>query len=74
MSELSRSADGRYIQPYYTAAVHAALGDEDRTFEWLNRAWEDRDTWMAFLGVDPIWDEIRSDERFVRLVKRVGLE
>ncbi len=74
LSELSRSAIGRYIQPYYTAAVHAALGDEDRTFEWLNKAWEDRDTWMAFLGVDPIWDEIRSAARFVRLVKRVGLE
>jgi serine/threonine-protein kinase len=73
LSELSRSANGRYIQPYYTAAVHAALGDENHTFEWLNKACDERDTWMAFLGVDPIWDGIRSDERFARLVKRVGL-
>jgi serine/threonine-protein kinase len=74
LDRLSRSADGRYIHPYYTAAVHAALRDEAQTFEWLGRASEERDTWMAFLGVDPIWDPIRSDERFARLVRRVGLE
>ncbi len=72
LDEVNRLSNGRYIQPYYTAAVYAALGDKDRTFEWLGRACEDRDTWVAFLGVDPIWDDIRSDERFMRLEERVG--
>ena len=62
-----------YEQPYYRAAVHLALGDAETTFQCLNRTVEAHDTWAAFLRVDPIWDELRSDTRFTELLSQVGL-
>ena len=73
VQDMEQAREGRYIHPYYTAAVHLALGDDATAFKWLSRACEERDTWVAFLGVDPIWDPVRQDERFVRLLKTVGL-
>jgi serine/threonine-protein kinase len=73
LDEMERVSEGTYIQPYYTAAVHHALGNSDQTFSWLDRACEERDTWVAFLKVDPIWDGLRTDKRFISLLRRVKL-
>lgn len=40
--------------------------------QWLERAYADRDVHMVFLGVDAKWDGLRSDPRFIRLVKRLN--
>jgi hypothetical protein len=52
--------------------VHAGLGEHDRAFEWLEKAYTARDVHLAFLHVDPRWDAYRSDPRFVDLVARCG--
>ena len=53
--------------------VHIGLGDTDRAFEWLDKAFEARDWQMALLKVEPIFDDLRSDPRFAALLERVGL-
>jgi hypothetical protein len=53
--------------------VYIGLGDADRAFEWLQKAFEARDWQMALLKVEPLFDGIRSDPRFAALVERVGL-
>ena len=59
--------------PVRVALVHIALGETDRAFEWLEKAIEARDWQMALLNVEPAFDLLRSDQRFARLVERVGL-
>jgi len=46
--------------------------DKDKTIEYLNKAYEDRDRKLTELKVDKIWDFVRDDPRFKELVKRVG--
>ncbi|CAN5770340.1 hypothetical protein BH20VER1_BH20VER1_22730 [soil metagenome] len=41
---------------------------------WLEKAYEDRDVRLSFFKVDPRWDAIRSDPRFVSIMKRIGLD
>jgi TolB-like protein/Flp pilus assembly protein TadD len=53
------------------AAIHAALGDRDAAFEWLNRAYERRIVW--FLKVHPAMDPLRGDPRYRELLKKTGL-
>jgi TolB-like protein/tetratricopeptide (TPR) repeat protein len=59
--------------PYTIAGVHAALGEGDAAFEWLNQACEQHDLQLVSLKVDPTLDGVRSDPRFAELVGRVGL-
>jgi TolB-like protein/Tfp pilus assembly protein PilF len=54
--------------------VYAALGDNDRAFEWLNRALDHYYARVLFLKVDPRADPLRSDPRFAALVQRLGLK
>lgn len=56
-----------------TAEVYAGLGDKDRAFEWLNRAYKERDGQLTSLELDPFFDSLRSDPRFQNLMRRVGL-
>ena len=63
----------KYISAYHIAAIYVGLKDKDRAFEWLERAFQDRADWMAFLKVDPRFDSLHSDPRFTNLLRRINL-
>jgi len=63
----------RYVAAYDIALIYAALGDTQNTFAWLERAVEDRSTLINFLAVDPMFDALHADPRFVALVRRLGI-
>jgi DNA-binding winged helix-turn-helix (wHTH) protein/TolB-like protein/Flp pilus assembly protein TadD len=73
IEQLQELSKRQYILPSDMAAPYAGLGDKDQAFEWLEKAYRDRDDGVPFLGVDPTWDGLRSDERFRDLLKRIGL-
>jgi hypothetical protein len=52
--------------------VHAALGERDLAFAWLDRAYEDRHPWLVMLKVTPKVDRLRSDPRFAALLERIA--
>ena len=64
---------GRLRSPYALAAQHAELGDRDRAFAELERAFAGRDPSLVAVNVDPAFDKVRSDPRFRELVDRLGL-
>jgi serine/threonine protein kinase/Tfp pilus assembly protein PilF len=68
-----RSVD-EYVSPYWMAAIYAGLDDKERTLEWLERAYEEKDGSMVFLKVIPIFDSLRSNPRFISILKNMGLE
>jgi len=55
------------------AAFYAQLGDKDKAFEWLEKAYEQHDEGLTLLKVEPRYDPLRSDPRFTDLMRRVGL-
>jgi serine/threonine-protein kinase len=61
----------KYVPPYPIAVIHAALGERDQAIEWLENAYEGRDSWMNYLHLDPRLDGLRADPRFVNLVGRM---
>jgi TolB-like protein/DNA-binding winged helix-turn-helix (wHTH) protein/Tfp pilus assembly protein PilF len=68
--ELNRT---RYVTPAALANVYIGLGDKEQAFVWLEKAYEERSNYIAYLKVFPLLDPIRSDPRFAELVRRVGL-
>ena len=53
--------------------MHTALGDRTTALDLLERAYDERDSTIVNLKVDPRLDEIRSEVRFTQLIKRLGL-
>lgn len=73
LDELNDSSKRRYVSPYDLALIHIGLGDNDRAFEMLERAYQERSSALSWLKVDPRLDPLRSDPRFANLMSRVGL-
>ena len=55
------------------ADTYTVLGEKDKAFDVLERAYQERVSLMIFLGVYPTFDNIRSDARFTDLLRRMGL-
>jgi eukaryotic-like serine/threonine-protein kinase len=66
-------AKGTYIDPAWTANHYAVLGDKDKAFARLEKAYAEKSTTIRYLKVDPGFDSLRSDPRYADLLKRMGL-
>ncbi|MBA3632945.1 MAG: hypothetical protein H0W58_09085, partial [Acidobacteria bacterium] len=55
------------------ACINAQIGDKDKAFEYLEKSYQERELWMAYLQVDPRLDPLRGDPRYHELVRRVGI-
>jgi TolB-like protein/Flp pilus assembly protein TadD len=73
IDDLREIAREKYIPSYYFAIIHLGLGERDEALQWLERAFEERSGFMAFMRVEPVLDPLREDSRFNDLLKRVGL-
>src|SRR5262249_29215213 len=69
---LQHAREGLYAPPYALALVHAGLGDRDAVFDWLGKAYADRDAHLILLGDEAKWDPYRTDPRFTELLARCG--
>lgn len=63
----------RYVSPFCKVMVYIGLGEKDRAFEWLERAYEERIWLLGVLAVDPMFDPLRSDPRYTDLIRRMNL-
>jgi TolB-like protein/DNA-binding winged helix-turn-helix (wHTH) protein/Tfp pilus assembly protein PilF len=61
------------VPGYFIALAYTGLGEKDNAFTWLDKSLDDR--WGPFneLNADPMFDALRSDPRFSRLLRRMGL-
>jgi serine/threonine protein kinase/tetratricopeptide (TPR) repeat protein len=58
----------KYVSPFFFASIYAALGNKDETFAWLKKAKAER-SFIIFLAIDPLFDKIRSDSRYIALMQ-----
>jgi tetratricopeptide (TPR) repeat protein len=72
LDKLTKLSEVRYVSPFDVALVHMGLGNKDAAFEWLEKAHNQRVTRMRSLR-EALFDVLRSDPRFVDLMRRVGL-
>ena len=73
LDELSQRAKGSYVPSYYFAIVHVGLGQRDPALQWLNRAYQERSTVLAYLQVDPRLTPLRGDPQFEEVLRRIGM-
>jgi serine/threonine-protein kinase len=66
-------AQQRYVSPYSIALIYTGLNEKEMAFEWLDRAYNERDESYIHLKVDPRLDDLRSDPRFVERLQLIKL-
>jgi len=74
IEQLKAMAIQHYVPDYSVALVYAALGEKDQAFELLEKSYRDHTVDMLTLYYDPLIDNLRSDQRFADLQRRVGLK
>lgn len=73
LADLERRAADDYVSPVAFATIHLGLGEWGRALPWLERAYDERRGWMAYLRVNPILDAVRREPEFEALVRRMRL-
>jgi adenylate cyclase len=63
-----------YVPCWFLAMAWVGLGDSGRALDALEQAFRNREPCMASLKVDPIFDPLRGDKRFEKMVRGVGLQ
>jgi TolB-like protein/Flp pilus assembly protein TadD len=58
---------------YQVAQVYAFCGKHDKAFEWLERAYQQRDAGMPEIKTDPLMKNLHHDPRYADLLKRMRL-
>lgn len=70
---IERSKKG-YVSSFWVASGYLGLGDFDMVFEWLEKAFEERDSNLIYVTVPPSMDPLRSDPRYKQLLAKMGLD
>jgi adenylate cyclase len=68
---LRERAKTRYVSPITLAGLYARLGDNEQAIAWLEKAYQEHDSGLVYLKMDPRYDPLRSDPRFQDLLRRL---
>jgi serine/threonine-protein kinase len=74
LSDLVSQSQLNHVPPTPVAALYFVLGDIDEGFQWLERAYQEYDSWVRLLKTDTVFDPVRDDPRFLEILKKIGLE
>lgn len=73
MEDLKRGSLHGHVLPFNLAIVYIGLGDRERALGYLERAYASDSQWMSWLKNDRIFDPLRSEPRFVALMRKLSI-
>jgi serine/threonine protein kinase/tetratricopeptide (TPR) repeat protein len=72
LDQLNELSKQKYVAPFHRAIICVGLGEKDKAFEWLEKAYEEH--FIIAIKVNPIFDPLHSDPRFADLLRRMNLQ
>jgi len=74
LERLDGLAKDRHVGSLYRAMVWTGLGEKDKALEYLEKAYLERESTLAFIKVWPAFDILRSEPRFQALLEKMNLD
>ena len=71
LRELEELAKRQYVSPTAFATIYLGLGEKEKCFDWLEKAYEQQDSACWYLKIDQIYDSVRNEPRFQALVAKI---
>jgi tetratricopeptide (TPR) repeat protein len=72
LRELQDLSKKRYVSPSNVATVYLGLDEMEMAFDWLDKAFEDRDPVLWWIGSDQLYDRVRDEPRFQALMRKIA--
>ncbi len=73
LDEILAENEKHPVKPYFVAVAYAAFDDERQAvFEWLEKAFAERNEWLIWLGTESKFDSLRDDPRYFELLARMN--
>jgi TolB-like protein/Tfp pilus assembly protein PilF len=72
--ELLKSSESRYVPPYSIALIYNALDEKEKALDYLEKGFAEKDVRMVWLKVEPKWNNLRNEPRFIDLIRRMNFE
>ena len=73
LARLEQKRREDYISPVELATLNIALGRNQDALDWIDKAFEERRGWLAYLNVHPVVDPLREEPRFKQMIEKMGL-
>lgn len=71
LADLTQEIPGRHVPAPILARIHLGLGEPEPALACLEKGLAERSYWMVFLNSDPLYDSLRSNSRFTRLLAQI---
>ncbi len=72
LSDLEARARTERVSPFFFARIYARLGNPDKAFDSLDRAWREHASSLATIKADESWEPLRRDPRYAALLERMN--
>jgi tetratricopeptide (TPR) repeat protein len=73
LRELEALSTRERVSPAYIARIYSGLGAREPALTWLRKAYDEHSDHVTNIGVDPAYDPLRSDPRFIEMLRGIGL-
>ena len=74
LEELQELEQKVCVPPSSFGCIYMGLGKIEKALDWFEKAIDERDSWIFHLGVQPVWDPLRSHPRYHALLCKMNLE
>jgi TolB-like protein/class 3 adenylate cyclase/Tfp pilus assembly protein PilF len=72
LENLRERSRTRYVPSYWIAVIYNGFRDREQTIAWLQKAFEERSSWLVWSGVEPRFAWLRDDPDFAALMKAMN--
>lgn len=73
IQELNQLSTQKFVPARGIAEIYMGLGDKEQAFAWLDKAFEQRNGWLLHVKENQRYDSLRTDPRYIDLVRRMNL-
>ena len=71
LERMETLSENKYVSPLHKAIIYIGLINKDKAFEYIDKAYIERDSFLFYLKTLPMFDTLRSDPRFIELLKKM---
>jgi hypothetical protein len=71
LDNLIKQSIGSYVPAYDLATVSVGLGNREEAIMFLEQAYTNREPWMPFIGMNPLFNTLKDHPQFQALVRKI---